>query len=122
MKTGSKITRRHFLETTSIAGAAVSLTLPQLANASTGAPASSARSQPAIIGGVKAHPGSWPKWPVFDVTEEKQLLEALRSGQWFRYYSGAVQVAGFEDAYAKHAGAKHCIATSSGTSALYTAL
>jgi dTDP-4-amino-4,6-dideoxygalactose transaminase len=59
---------------------------------------------------------------VFGEPEEKALLETLRGGEWFRYYNGAVQVAGFEDAWAKRAGAKHCVATSSGTSALYTAL
>jgi dTDP-4-amino-4,6-dideoxygalactose transaminase len=44
----------------------------------------------------------------------------LRSGKWFRYAGN--QVAKFEKAYATRAGAKHCVATSSGTTALLTML
>src|SRR5437588_5013684 len=120
MKTNREITRRDFIEKTSLAGVGLSLALPQLGRAAESGAASVAK--PASLGGSKAHPGDWPKWPVFDETEEKRLIETLRSGQWFRYYPGAVQVSSFEEAYAKRAGAKHCVATSSGTSALYTAL
>ena len=44
----------------------------------------------------------------------------LHSGQWFRGSGKAV--ARFEEAYEKLTGAKHCLATASGTAALYTAL
>ena len=84
MKTHPNITRRHFLETTSFATAGLSWSLPQLASAESSAPSLSVKaspSKPAILGGEKAHPGSWPKWPIFDETEEKHLLEALRSGR-----------------------------------------
>jgi perosamine synthetase len=111
--------RRQFIGTTAAASAGLSLANAFGADESTTAVAA---SKPAILGGKKAHPGGWPKWPVFGEPEEKALLETLRSGEWFRYYKGAVQVAGFEEAWAKRAGAKHCVATSSGTSALYTAL
>jgi len=47
-------------------------------------------------------------------------LETLHSGQWYRGSGKAVS--GFEEAYAKLTGAKHCLATSCGTSALTTAL
>ena len=120
MKTNPEISRRQFIQTTSLAGAGLALAPRLGAAAETGAAVPGAK--PASLGGSKAHPGEWPKWPVFGETEEKRLLETLRSGQWFRYNAGAVQVSGFEDTYAKRAGAKHCIATSSGTSSLYVAL
>ena len=44
----------------------------------------------------------------------------MHSGQWFRGSGKAVSR--FEDAYEKLTGAKHCLATASGTAALYTAL
>src|SRR5262245_2351326 len=125
MQTQTNITRRHFLETASLAGAGVSLGLPHLVSAADQPAAASPNSQPlkpAALGGNKAHPGSWPKWPVFDQTEEKALQDTLQSGQWFRYYNGAVQVSEFEKAYANRAGAKRCVATCSGTSALSVAL
>ena len=112
----SDINRRQFIGTTAAASVSLGLTNVFGANDST------ATAKPAILGGNKAHPGNWPDWPVFGEPEEKALLETLRSGEWFRYYKHAVQVAGFEEAWAKRAGAKHCIATSSGTSALTTAL
>ncbi len=77
-------------------------------------------NKPAKLGGPKAHPGSWPDWPVQDQTEQKALLDTLHSGQWFR--GNGKQVAQFEEAYAKLTGAKHCLATSCGTSALTTVL
>src|SRR5437016_2791088 len=119
MKTN--ITRRHFLETTALAGAGLSVSLPDLARAADAGGSSAATStRPAVLGGKPACSGHFPGWPVFDQTEEKALLETLHSGQWYRGSGKAV--ANFEDAYAKLTGAKHCLATSCGTSALYTAL
>ena len=48
------------------------------------------------------------------------MLETVRSGKWFR--GNGPNVAHFEEAYAKATGAKNCIATNSGTSALFTSL
>ena len=62
----------------------------------------------------------FPGWPVYDETEEKALLATLHSGNWYRGSGSAV--AGFEKAYANLTGARHCLATSSGTSALTTVL
>ena len=111
MKTA--ITRRCFLETTSLAGAGLSLGLPKLAAAET------AVDTPAKLGGKPLCAG-FPGWPVFDQTEEKALLETLHSGQWYRGSGKAVSR--FEDAYEKLTGAKHCLATASGTAALSTVL
>lgn len=110
----NKITRRHFITNTSIAGASLAVGLPRLAAGA------DAVAKPAKLGGAKAHPGGFPAWPVFDQTEEKALLDVLKSGRWFR--GGGTAVAQFESEYAKLTGAKHCVATSCGTTALTTAL
>jgi len=114
----STITRRRFLETTSLAGAGLSLSLSRAAYAADGRDVSA--SKPALLGGKPACSGSFPGWPVFDQTEEKALLDTLHSGQWYRGTGKAVS--NFEEAYAKLTGAKHCLATSCGTSALTTSL
>jgi dTDP-4-amino-4,6-dideoxygalactose transaminase len=114
------ISRRHFLETASLAGAGLSLALPQLGGRGSAFAADAATDKPAKLGGKPVCSGDWPGWPVTDETEEKALLGTLRSGQWYRGSGKAVSR--FEDAYEKLTGAKHCLATASGTAALYTAL
>ncbi len=110
----AQLNRRDFIGKTSVAGAGLALGLPSvLRGAQTAA-------KPAQLGGPKARATGFPSWPVYDQTEEKALLETLHSGQWFRGSGKAV--ARFEDEYKKLTGAKHCIATSCGTSALTTAL
>jgi perosamine synthetase len=106
--------RREFIKTTTAATAALGLT-----SAFAETPTKAAR--PAILGGQAVHPEAWPTWPVIDESDEKAFLGTLKSRAWFRY-GGTQQVAGFEEMFAKRAGTKRCIATSSGTSALYTAL
>lgn len=73
-------------------------------------------SKPAILGGQKAHNTPFPGWPVIDQTEETALLDALKSKKWCRLGSNAVE--NFETEYKKLTGAKYCLATSCGTSAL----
>jgi dTDP-4-amino-4,6-dideoxygalactose transaminase len=74
----------------------------------------------AINGGEKTHPGSWPNWPEWDQSAEPGLLEMFRSGRWWR--GSGEHVAEFEKRYAELMGAKRCLATASGTTALITAL
>jgi dTDP-4-amino-4,6-dideoxygalactose transaminase len=102
--------RRQFL--TASAAAGVGLNLPHSLRAET--------ARPAILGGPPLRTADWPRWPVCNEVEDKLLLEALRSRKWNRY--GGKQVKAFEKAYATRAGAKHCVATNSGTSALSTCL
>ena len=59
-------------------------------------------------------------WPVFDSTEERALLDVLRSGKWGR--GTGARVAEFEQKYAALTGAKFCVATANGTSALIAAM
>lgn len=112
MKT--EMNRRHFIGTSGLAGAGFAAVLPQLMQAA------ETSVKPASLGGAMAHPGGFPAWPVYDQTEEKALLEVLRSGEWFRGSGKAV--ARFEEAYQQLTGAKHCVATASGTAALTTVL
>ncbi len=74
----------------------------------------------AITGGPKVHPGSWPGWPVWDQSAEPGLIEMFRSGRWWR--GSGEHVEEFEREYARLMGAKACVATASGTTALQTSL
>lgn len=105
--------RRQFIGTASLAGAGLALNWPRIALGADSLP------KPASLGGPKAHPGDFPTWPVFDSTEEQALLNTLKSGQWFR--GNGKSVAQFEEAYKNLTGAKHCLATSCGSTALTTA-
>lgn len=73
---------------------------------------------PAILGGTPVRRTPFPSWPVADAREEEALVRVLRSGRWNR----GDNVAAFESAYASLTGAKHCLATANGTSALITSL
>ncbi len=74
----------------------------------------------AINGGEKIHTGSWPQWPYWDQSAEQGILEMFRTGRWWR--GDGEFVAEFEKKYAALMGAKRCLATASGTTALITAL
>jgi dTDP-4-amino-4,6-dideoxygalactose transaminase len=114
--------RRQFLGTTAIAGAGVSLSLSQVVRAQDASPAAGAGSgdKPALLGGKAVRTRPPHKWPICDECEDKAMLETVRSGKWFRGNGPSVQR--FEQAYAKATGAKNCVATNSGTSALFASL
>lgn len=118
----SKMNRRNFLETTAAAGAGVTWALPQWAQSARGAEAAAGggASKPALLGGTPVHTGGWQPWPVWRQTWEPEVLEVLRSGHWFLGSAG--HVADFEAGYAKLLGAKRCLATASGTTALMVSL
>jgi len=111
----TKFNRRNFVSATSIAGVGLAFGLPNISFAS-----GATIEKPAILGGAKAHSGSFPGWPMIDATEEKALSDVLQSKRWCRL--GSAKVDSFEAEYKKLSGAKHCLATSSGTNALYTIL
>jgi len=110
-----KINRRAFISAASIVGAGLSLEFPNISYASR-----SDSIKPAILGGPRAHPDMFPGWPVINQTESKALEEVLQSKNWCRL--GSDKVDNFETEYQKLTGAKHALATSSGTSALLTLL
>jgi len=78
--------------------------------------AQSAVDRPALLGGTPVHTGGWPQWPEWRQAWEPSILQVLRSGRWYR--GTGEQVQQFETAYAKLLGAKRCLATASGTTAL----
>jgi dTDP-4-amino-4,6-dideoxygalactose transaminase len=114
--------RRQFLGTTAIAGAGVTLSLSQAVRAQNAgsSPGVGAGEKPALLGGKPVRTKPLNKWPVIDEREDKAMLETVRSGKWFR--GNGPNVTRFEQAYAKATGAKNCVATNSGTSALFTSL
>lgn len=119
---GRAISRRGFM--TAAAGAAVATSATRVAAAPQGAPApavfAAGAEKPALLGGPPVRSTRFPSWPVVDEREEKALSDVLHSGKWFRLDGQTVDR--FEEAYARLTGARHCIATVNGTSALYASL
>jgi dTDP-4-amino-4,6-dideoxygalactose transaminase len=77
-------------------------------------------ARPALLGGAPVHSGGWPSWPTWRESWEPAVLDVLRSRRWYR--SSGQKVDDFETAYARLLGAKRCLATASGTTALQVAL
>ena len=77
--------------------------------------------KPALLGGRPVHAGGWPGWPEWRESWEPAIVKVLRSGRWC-CSGGGGEVPEFETAYAELLGAKRCLATASGTTALITAL
>ncbi len=74
----------------------------------------------ALLGGKSVRTRPFPAWPVFGKTEEKRLLDVLRSGNWGRL--DGREVARFEKRFAAKHGCKHGIAVVNGTVSLRIAL
>lgn len=110
----TSVSRREFVAATSVAsvGTVLSQSLP-LASAFQG------KSKLAIRGGTPVRTKKAPRWPMWDPAQDEELLlSVIRSGVWSR----AKVVTEFEQKYAALVGAKRCLATTSGTMALVTAL
>lgn len=115
--------RREFLKRNSLTGlsAALAPTLltPQPQQAIAKSVTFSLAEPPALLGGKPVRTQQWPTWPIWKPeTDEKQLLEVLRSGVWSR----ANVVTDFEAKWAQAVGAKRSLAVVNGTNALITAL
>jgi perosamine synthetase len=102
------LTRRTFLGSTAGASLTLGLTRPTAAEKSA----------------APAAPVTKPisEWPLWDHRDETALLDVLHSGRWGRTAGGAARVKEFEAAWSARMNARYCIATSSGTTALITAL
>lgn len=103
------LSRRRFLGRAAAAGAGLCLPAAAAEKPAAGAPAPAVPATPV------------PDWPRWTGSDERALLDVLRSGRWGRT-SGGARVKAFESAFAARMQAKHCVATSSGTTALLTAL
>ena len=111
-----RITRRKFLGTVT-AGTALASAASGRARLRAQAPGGASKGL-AVLGGAPVRRTPFPSWPVADAREERALVDLIRSGKWFR----GKNVEAFETSYASLTGAKHCLATANGTSALITSL
>ena len=116
--------RRSFLKTTVAAGTGLSHTWSRVAPVLGAAAAPSlvhaADGKPALLGGQPVHAGGWAHWPQWREAWEPDILKVYRSGKWFRGSDKHVEE--FEVAYANLLGARKCLATASGTTALMVSL
>jgi dTDP-4-amino-4,6-dideoxygalactose transaminase len=84
----------------------------------------------ALHGGDPVRKKEFTAWPVYDINEEKALLEVLKSGKWWRLAFGQgvdlaepaegerSQVAVFQEEFARYHGCKYGIAAANGTATL----
>ena len=110
----NKLSRRQFISTSAAGVVAADLAAKPSARIAT------VEDKLAILGGPKTRTTPVTAWPILNDLEEKELLKVLRSKRWNRL--GGSEVDRFEKVWAERLNARHCIATSSGTSALVTAL
>ncbi len=110
------LARRRFLQTTAAGSLGLSWLgphlLPQVLGGET--------AQPALLGGRPVHAGGWTRWPQWRESWEPEILQVFRSCRWFR--GSGERVPEFETRYAQLLGARKCLATASGTTALQVAL
>jgi perosamine synthetase len=106
-KMSREVSRRQFVAATTSAG--VGLALTGVARAA---------EKPAALGGKPIRTEGYQSWPMVRPVDEKSVLEVVHAGRWYNNRS----VEQFEETFAKLNGAQCCVATSSGTSALYTSL
>ena len=104
---GREVSRRQFIAATTSAGVGLALT-----------GATPAAEKPALLGGKPIRTKGYASWPKIAAADEQSVLDVVRTGRWNRNRS----VDEFEETFAKASGAKFCVATSSGTSALVTSL
>jgi perosamine synthetase len=74
----------------------------------------------ALNGGPRVREEPYPAWPALTDEDIEAVSQVLRSGRLTQLTGGTVAV--FEEAFAAWHGVKHCVATSSGTTAIHTAL
>jgi dTDP-4-amino-4,6-dideoxygalactose transaminase len=77
-------------------------------------------ARPALLGGTPVRSGKFPSWPQTFPEDEKTWLDVLRACKWWRKEGHYVR--DFEKAWAERMGARHCVATANGTSALMASL
>lgn len=112
----NSLTRRGFIRTAAAGSAAIAWLSARRAPTVFAAEA----AKPALLGGTPVHKGGWAKWPQWREAWEPEVLKVFRSGRWFR--GSDERVAEFEQGYAQLLGAKKCLATASGTTALIVSL
>jgi dTDP-4-amino-4,6-dideoxygalactose transaminase len=79
-----------------------------------------ATDRPAILGGNPVRTAPFPSWPVIAENDERAWKDVLHKGKWNRLDGDYARQ--FEETWAATLGAKHCLATANGTSALIISL
>ncbi len=110
------LARRGFIRTAVAGSVALSWLGTRRGSVAFGAEA----AKPALLGGTPVHQGGWTRWPQWRESWEPEILKVFRSCRWFR--GSDQRVAEFEKGYAELIGAKRCLATASGTTALMVSL
>src|SRR2546421_522290 len=82
--------------------------------------AAAATDKPALLGGGPVRATPFPSWPVIAENDEGAWMQVLRKGKWNRLDGDNARQ--FEETWAATLGAKHCLATANGTSALIISL
>jgi perosamine synthetase len=113
---GPPLTRRTFIRTAAAGSAALTAI-----GARRGPTVVAAQTdKPALLGGTPVHTGGWASWPQRREAWEPEVLKVFRSGRWYR--ASGEHVTAFEEGYARLLGARKCLATASGTTALIISL
>lgn len=110
----TEIKRRRFLQTAAVAGAV--LNAPTILASEQ----ASEEGTLAILGGTPIRKESFLSWPVIDESYDAPWLDVLHKRGWCRLDGDYVNQ--FEKAYEEMMGVKECVATNSGTSALFGSL
>ncbi|HNQ90180.1 MAG TPA: DegT/DnrJ/EryC1/StrS family aminotransferase [Verrucomicrobiota bacterium] len=110
------LARRGFIRT----AAAGSVALAWLGSRRLSAASAADAAKPALLGGTPVHQGGWTRWPQWRESWEPEILKVFRSCRWFR--GSDQRVSEFEQGYAQLLGARRCLATASGTTALMVSL
>jgi len=113
MKDKQLTNRREFIKQGSLLGATMAVAPTLFANVRLG-------TRPAILGGQGIWQNKqWPQWPRWNPeTDEKLLLEVMRSGRWMRGNT----TNDFEQRWAAAIGTKKALTVVNGTSSLTTAI
>jgi len=77
-------------------------------------------TKPALLGGGPIRKEPFPSWPKIASNDESAWSDVLHQGRWCRLDGNYANR--FEEAWARMLGAKGCLATASGTTALLTSL
>lgn len=116
MMNAEKMRRRSFLQTAAVGTTGITLGGPAVVSSS----ASERVGKLAVLGGTPTRTDPFPSWPMIEQNDEKAWTEVVRARAWFRFNGD--KAAQFEKEYAALLGAKECLATNSGTNALFTSL
>ncbi len=116
-----KYSRREFVKKNSLTGLGAMIGIG--ATPSVFASFTNDGDTPAILGGKAVHTNGWPKWPQWNPeTDEKQVLDVLRSGHWYRESPPRSVVSEFETKWAETIGSRRCLAVVNGTNSLIISL